>query len=306
MRSVGTEEFEGADDAETVRLSASHRIVLPRLLRRPVRALRRTAWKLPRYAGLKAAALLFIATGTAGILAGGHGMTVVSAVTSWTGFAIENVRITGQSETSEVDVLDSLAFGSFPSLLTLDLETARARVEALPWVKQATLKKLFPDTLEIEIVERQPYALWQHGGAISLIDDVGAVITDRFGGRYAGLPLVVGRGAGERVAEYTALIAGFPDIASRAQAGVLVSGARWTVVLDNGLQLMLPADRPQDALATVAALDRDYAVLSREIAALDFRILGKMIVRLTDEGAVARQAALKERDKLAKRGRTNT
>ena len=306
MRSLGPEDLDIAEDAESVRLTASRRLVLPRFLRRPVRALRRTEWKMPRHAGLKAMAVLVLATSTAGIFAGGHGMTVVSAVTSWTGFAVENVRITGQTETSEIDVLNGLAFGPFPSLLTLDLETARARVEALPWVKEANLKKFFPDTLEVEIVERQPYALWQHGGAVSLIDDAGAVITDRFGGRYASLPLVVGRGAAERVAEYTALIAGFPDIASRAQAGVLVSGARWTVVLDNGLQLMLPADRPQDALATVAALDEDYAVLSREIAALDFRIPEQMIVRLTDEGTVARQAALKERDRIAKSGRTNT
>ena len=50
---------------------------------------------------------------------------------------------------------------------------------------------------------------------------------------------------------------------------------------------------------TIAALDRDHAVLSRDIAALDLRLPGPMIVRLTDEGVVARKAALKERDKIA-------
>lgn len=306
MRSVTAEDRDTATIAESVRENASRRIVLPRFMRRPARALRRIDWKLPPYIGVKGLVALFLATATAGVVIGGHGTTVVSAVTAWSGFAIENVKITGQSEISEVDVLDKLAFGQFPSLLTFDLDAAKARVETLPWVKQATLRKLFPDTLEIAVVEREPYALWQHGGALSLIDDAGKVITDRFGDRYASLPRVVGIGAAEKATAYTALIDQFPTIARRARAGVLVSGERWTVVLDNGMQLMLPADSPEKVLATIAELDRDHAVLSREIAALDLRLPGRMVVRLTEEGAVARKALLKERDKLARRGRTST
>ena len=305
MRSLEADTFDTAATAETVRTGASRRIVLPRFLRRPVRALRRLRWTPPRHAGLKGAALLFLVTGIAGVVSGGHGTTVVAAVTSWTGFAVENVRITGQSETSEVDVLEGLALGAFPSLLTLDLDSARERVEALSWVRQATLTKLFPDTLEIAIVEREPFALWQHDRVLSLIDRDGRVITDTFGDRYAGLPRVIGEGAAERIGEYTALIAPFAEIAKRARAGVLVGGERWTVVLDNGLQLMLPAKAPEEALAAVAVLDREQSVLSREIAALDLRMPGQIVVRLTDEGLVARKAALQEREKIARRGRTN-
>jgi cell division protein FtsQ len=303
---IETDNIDAAAKADLVRAGASRRIVLPRFLRRPARALGRLQWRLPRHAGVKAAALLFLATGVAGVASGGHGTIVLSAITSWTGFAVENVRITGQSETSEVDVLDSLALGAFPSLLTLDLDAARERVESLPWVKQAALTKLFPDALEIAIVEREPYALWQHDQVISLVDDTGRVIVDRFGDRYAGLPRVVGKGAAERVGDYTALIQQHPEIARRARAGVLVSGGRWTIVLDNGLQLMLPADDPEQALAAIAALDREQSVLSREVAALDLRMPGQFIVRLTDEGLLAREAMLKEREKVARRGRTNT
>lgn len=305
MPPLGTDPFDTADAAE-VEAGASRRLILPRVLRRPARALRRLDWKLPRRAGLKALALFIIATGATTVLAGGHGTTVVAAVTSFIGFGIENVRITGQTETSEVDVLNSLDLGPFPSLLTLDLETARERVEALPWVKTATLTKLFPDSLEIAIVEREPYALWQHDGVVSLIDDAGRAITDSFDSRYASLPHVVGKGAAPRASEYMALIEPFPEIAKRARGGILVSGDRWTVVLDNGIQLMLPADDPAGALAKVAALDREQALLSRQIAAVDLRGPGDLIVRLTADGANARATLIKERAKAAKSGRTNT
>ena len=306
MPPLDTDDLKAASIAETVRLEASRRIVLPRFLRRPMRMLSRLDWSLPRFVGLKALALLILATGTAGMIAGGHATNVASAVTAWAGFGIENVKITGQSETSEVDVLNAINFNSYPSLLTLDIEAARARIEALPWVRSAALKKLFPDTLEVAVVEREPFALWQFDGQIALIDDTGRVIVDRVGERYANLPRVVGKGASERVTEYLDMIAPFPEIAKRARAGVLVSETRWTVVLDSGMQLLLPGDDPAGALAAVVALDQAQSVLSREIAALDLRQSGQTIVRLTDAGVVARKAALEEREKMARRGRTNT
>jgi cell division protein FtsQ len=287
-----------------VRARASHHIVLPRFLRRPVRALRRM--KLPRHLGTKSVIALFLVTAVGGTVVGGHGMTVLSAATAAVGFGIENVKITGQSETSEVDVLAALDIGQYPSTLTLDLEDAKARIEKLPWVKQATLKKLFPSTVEIAVREREPYALWQHDGTLSLIDDAGKAITDDIDDRYASLPKVVGNGAAEKATAYTTLIDQFPAIASQVRAGILVSEDRWTLVLANGIELMLPAEDPEKALATIAALDRDHAVLSREIAAIDLREPGHLIVRLTEAGVVAHDAALKEREKLAKSGRTNT
>ncbi len=296
---------EIAAEAERVRAHARPAVVLPRFLRRPARSLRRLDMRLPRFFGLKSILALFFATALAGVLIGGNGATVLSAATAWAGFAIENVKITGQSETSEVDVLAALDIGTYPSLLTLDLDAARARIEKLPWVKEATLKKLFPDTVEISVVERTPYATWQNGEAVSLVDRSGQVIADDTSERYNDLPHVVGVGAAARAGDYAALIATQPAIAAHARAGILVSGERWTIVLDNGIELMLPSADPAGALATIAAFDRDKQLLSREIAAVDLRQSGQMIVRLTQAGAEARAAMLKQRDK-ANQGRTNT
>jgi cell division protein FtsQ len=261
---------------------------------------------MPRYVGTKGLAVLFVGTAIAGMTVGGHGMTVVSALTAWSGLAIEEVRITGQSEASEVEILDRLAIGPFPSLLTLDVEAAKARVEELPWVETATLIKLFPDTLDVAITERKPYAIWQHGGVASLIDESGRVLADGVGERYLSLPFVSGDGAAERAKEFTDLVGAFPDIASLVRAGMLVSERRWTVVLENGIEILLPQDEPAAALAEIARADADNVILSREVAVIDLRFAGRMIVRLTDAGVVARQAMLKEREKAAKAARTNT
>ena len=303
MRSVGVRSVRqwfgrGAD--------ADGRLVLPRFLRRPVRILSQMEWRLPRHLGLKALGALFLVTAVAGMVLGDHTRTVTSAITAASGLAIEKVKITGQSETSEVDVLNRLEIGDAPSLFTFNLDAARARVEALPWVAQATLRKLYPDTLEVSVIERVPYALWQHGDLVSLIDPQGAVITDYIGDRYTNLPLVVGEGANVRVDEFLSLILDHPAILPRVRAGVLVSERRWNIVLAEAVEIKLPEKDPAAALARLADLDATSDLLSRDIAVVDLRIPDRFVVRLNEESATARQAMLKEREKIARQKGTNT
>lgn len=304
MQSVGAEPVAAEAEEIDVEESASRRLVLPRFLRKPARAFLRKDWKLPRAVGLKSLAALFLTTALAGMLIGGHSMTVVSAVTSWSGLGIDEVEITGQSETSEVDVLNALGIGAFPSLVTFDVDAARAGVEALPWVEEASIKKLYPDTLQIAVVERTPFAMWQHDGKVSLIDRDGRVITDAVSDRYAKLPFVVGPGAERRVDEFVELVAGVPEL--KIHAGVLISNRRWNVVLSGGIELLLPEGDPAEALVAAAALDSDSGLLSRDIAAVDLRLPNRLVVRLTETGTSSWQKTLKEREKLAKKGGANT
>lgn len=303
MRSLGVEAVKkwfapkGAGEGKRV---------LPPLLRRPARILSRLDWRTPRYFGTKGLAIFFAVTVIAGIVIGGHTQTVISAVTAKTGLAIDRVKITGQSETSEVDILDRLAIGQFPSLFTFDLDAARKHVESLPWVARATLRKLYPDTLEVAVVERLPYALWQHGDTVSLIDPQGTVITDYIGERYTNLPLVVGKGANTRVDEFLDLVLSQPALMSRVRAGVLVSERRWNIVMGDAVEIMLPEAHPAEAYARVAALDRQRRLLAREITAVDLRSPDRLVLRLTERGLAERRNLIEVRETGASKRRTNT
>ena len=225
---------------------------------------------------------------------------MVAAVTAWSGLGIERITISGQSQTVESDVLDRLGIGTFPSLLTFDLDAAKARIETLPWVAEASIQKLYPHNLNVTIRERQPFAVWQDGDTLRLIDDTGHAITDRVDDRYARLPMVVGEGADARIGEFAALIASAPAIEAHARAGVLVGGRRWTIVLDSGVELMLPEENAAAALLTVVKLDATSALLSRAISAVDLRAADRVVVRLDADGLTARTAMLKARAKMAK------
>ncbi len=87
------------------------------------------------------------------------------AVTGRLGFAIDEVRVSGNTRTSEIDILQSLDLDGWTSLIGFDAEAARDRIAALPWVEVASVRKVYPDELEVKIQERAAFAIWQQGGA---------------------------------------------------------------------------------------------------------------------------------------------
>ncbi len=277
------------------------RMVLPPILRKPARWLSRVDLPVPRRPMLKLSALLFLATGLYGVAAGGHTEALVGSLSEQVGLGISAVKITGQSQTSEVDMLDRLAIPEDASMVAFDAEAARQRLETLPWIEKASIRKLYPGTLQVTVTERTPFALWQHGGTLSLVDGTGKVISDYVDPIYAGLPMVVGADAAPQAKEITGLIGAFPALRPRVKAAVLVSGRRWNIVLANNVTIMLPETGARDALQRIVDFDAANGLLSRDIAAVDLRVADKFVVRLTDEGDARLKAAIKEREKTVRR-----
>jgi cell division protein FtsQ len=280
------------------------KFVLPRWLRRPVRMFARLGegdLKAPPYAATMLSAAFLASSVTYGAYLGGNLDGFVQGVTARTGFAVDQIKVVGNRETSEIDILDKLDLDGWTSLVGFNVETARERVATLPWVEGAAVRKIYPHTLEVRIEERQPFALWQQGSQLSVIERDGRVIVPYAGGNQATLPLLVGPGAPEHAPDFLARVAHYPELANRVRGYVRVGDRRWDLRLDNGITVKLPEEAEDAALAQLVALDREQSLLSRDIAAVDMRIPDRLALELTPEAMTARQAALKEISKAAKR-----
>jgi cell division protein FtsQ len=286
-----------AAPAATDRPAVSDGIVLPRFLRRPVRLFGRMVSgdvEAPRYAGT-VLTLGFLALSSGyGAWLGGEMPLVVQAITSRLGFAIEEVKVSGHHETSEIDILERLGLDGWTSTIGFDAEAARERIAALPWVETVAVRKIYPEALEIRIAERKPFAIWQHGSELSLIERDGRVIAPYSAGHHAALPLIIGQGAPEAAPDFIDRLRGFPELASRAKGYIRVAERRWDVRFENGITVKLPETGEDQALAELASLDRDSGLLSRDILAVDMRFGDRLVVQLTPEAATARDAAVKE------------
>ena len=197
------------------------------------------------------------------------------------------VTVSGATHMSERKILAIAGVDSSKSLPFFDVAEARARLEADPLIKQASVRKLYPDRLVIEIVERTPYAVWQKDGDVHAIAADGASIDEVSDGRYAGLPFVVGEGANGRVREFVALLQVMDELKPRVEAGVLVDQRRWNLRLKSGIDVKLPELNPEAAIAELLTLQRQSRILEKDVLALDFRVPGRVFVRLSEEAAAA-------------------
>ncbi|MER8915660.1 cell division protein FtsQ/DivIB [Mesorhizobium sp. M0761] len=284
-------------------LSFDH-FVLPRVLRRPVRVLARLGggdFVAPRFSAAILSASLIASSSLYGAILGGHADDIVQSITARTGFAVDQIKVVGNRQTSEIDILDRLDLDGWTSLIGFDAEAARERIDTLPWVEVAAVRKVYPHTLEVRVEEREPFALWQQGSELSVIERSGAVIAPFSGGKQALLPLIIGTGAPAKAPDFVAKIKKFPELAARVKGYVRIGERRWDLKLENGITIKLPENGEDQAIADLVRMDHDSGLLTRDIAAVDMRISDRLVVQLTPEAATQRQAALNEKPQNLKR-----
>lgn len=189
------------------------------------------------------------------------------------GFVVDRVDVVGEGRIREQDVRTALGVNVGDYLFELDIKNAQSRVESLSWVELAVVRRLWPDRIVVQIIERQPYALWQHQGQVQLVDIEGAVIYDADPSQFTHLPLVVGEGAEAKVTEIQVILDPFPSIYARVDAMTLLPSGRWDLRLDNKtMWVKLPKDGVNTALQTLVKLQRDQSILDRRIEVIDLRL----------------------------------
>ena len=265
--------------------------------------------RLTRGGGIAASVILVAAAATYGVVKGDHVEAVEAALHDLrdvagnaAGFRVTGVALTGNKHLNREEILARAGVTGNTALLFFDVADARARLLADPWIADATIQKLYPDRLQITLTEREAFALWQKDGRISVIGADGTVLEPFVSRPYIPLPLVVGRGAETRAKEFLVLLARFPDVRDNVLASILIAERRWNLRLKNGIDVRLPEQDTEGALAELVALDHDKKLMTRDIAGIDLRLPDRVTVRLSEAAAQARDAALKERAKARKGG----
>jgi cell division protein FtsQ len=255
------------------------------------------------------AALTVIVLGGAaalGVITGGHIDAAVAALSDTrnalanaAGFRITSVTVNGRKQLTQDEVLAAGGVNGRSSLLFLDAAGVRDSLKRDPWIADATVLKLYPGALQIDITERRPFALWQENGKLSVIADDGVVLEPYVTQRFASLPLVVGKGAETRARDFLALVAEYPVVNDQLKAAIFVGERRWNLRLKDGLDIRLPETDVGRALAALVKYDREDKLLSRDITAIDMRLPDRLTVRLSEEAAKAREEQFKKSNKKA-------
>jgi cell division protein FtsQ len=279
------------------------------LARQPSRLIVLLERYLPHRAGVTATVLLLLGSAGFGIVKGGHLDDLIltlsdtrNALANSAGFRITAVAINGRKQLTQDEVLATGGVNGRSSLLFLDAATVRDRLKANPWIADATVLKLYPNQLRIDITERTAFALWQQDGRLSVIADDGAVLEPYVSHRFTALPLVVGKGAETRARDFLALLARYPQVRSLTKAVIYVGERRWNLRLKDGLDVRLPESEAGNALAALSKFDKEDRLFSRDIVAIDMRLPDRLSVQLSEDAAKAREELFKEKKPKKKAG----
>lgn len=201
------------------------------------------------------------------------------------GFEVKNVQVTGLKHMSKLPIYQAALNGPSNSMLLVDLDDIRTRLQTLPWVADASVARRLPDTLVIDIVERKPLAIWQHRRRLAVIDRDGHVLDNKRLDRFATLPLIVGPRANLQAHPLMAMLADFPEVQQRVDSAIWIGDRRWDLRLKSGETLALPEGyaAAKTALRQFVQMEQDNGLLDRGFVRFDLRLPDRMVVRTSAE-----------------------
>ena len=195
-----------------------------------------------------------------------------------TGLALSDIHVTGRNYTPQDDIKQAIGASYGAPLLALPLSEIKHNLEQLGWVKSARVSRLYPDALSIDLTERRPLALLQTTGGHRLIDESGHMIFGAIAAEFSHLPVVSGEGAADGAKFIIEALRTEPDLFADVWAIQRISNRRWDVHLRTGLAVRLPEKDAVLAWSKLAILDRDTKIMKRDLATIDMRVSGQLIV----------------------------
>jgi len=197
---------------------------------------------------------------TASVLFMVFGAIALVTLAGWAGnhaiFGIRGITVLGDvthnnAVTLRANVLPRLG-GSF---FTLDLAQARASFEAVPWVRQAVVRRDFPNRLKVMLQEHQAVAYWGAEGGSRLLNSFGEVFEANTGEvEHEMLPRLVGPPGQEPqvLAMYRQLQPLFADLDLSVDQLALTGRGSWVAQLDTGAEVELGRGADSEVFARAA------------------------------------------------------
>lgn len=212
----------------------------------------------------------FFVSGKAGRMVHAVGDTT-DALVADAGFGISEVHLAGNRRTPPETILAALGFKPGESIFGADLQSARARLMQLDWVADAEVQRRYPGAISVRLVEKLPFALWDSGQGIYVVERSGKLVTNKDVAQFARLPHLTGDAAPQDAADVVDVVAAHRAISARMKMYRRMSQRRWDLILDGGVVVQLPEADWKQQLDTLEWLIVEKGILERNLTEIDLR-----------------------------------
>ncbi len=189
---------------------------------------------------------------------------------------------------------------------SLDLQGVQQAISKLPWVEQATVRRLWPDRLDLHVRERRPVARWSGEG---LVTAEGVVFHSKDTEIPAGMPNLVGPDAQsaplvlERHREWQSLLQ--PRGVEIDELRLDARGA-WSLILKDGLRIELGKTEVNERLARLLRVLPHLRQQAATLERIDLRYSNGLAVQWRAEVIAEPERPKSAKDRASPRGGTRT
>ncbi len=196
-------------------------------------------------------------------------------------FPFQELRLRGAKNTQVPVLLQKIAVREGENMLAIHPEVIRSRLMDLPWVRKASVRRYFPGTLEIDLVEKVAVCMTVEGDVLYLMDEYGQRIKPLEKGDPAVMPVIrpaPGEAAAASVVRLINELQPHPwlrEILSEAEGQI---GQRWVLHTLSGVRLLFSQNSAEE-LNLLRLLQNRFKILDRKIELVDLRVAGMAVVR---------------------------
>lgn len=206
----------------------------------------------------------------------------IAGIASDAGFEVRRVQVTGADRMNELKVYERVLAERDRPMPLVDLDRIREELLGLSWVKDARVSRQLPDTLVVDIVEREPHAVLAKSNHLVLIDEEGAELEPVTAGNAKDLLVISGPGARRQVTALDSLLDAAPALRPRVSRAEWIGNRRWNLTFGTDQVLALPEGEEEaaSALVSFARLDGQSRLLGGKVATFDMRAPQRLYLRI--------------------------
>ena len=199
------------------------------------------------------------------------------------GFVIKNIEITGSNHLNKNDILEIISSYNKTNIFGINFQDIHKKINNNTWVKKGLIKIIYPDTIKVNLIEKEPVAIWQDKFGNKLISKSGDFILEKKLNYFKNyLPIVIGKNAYKNIGPIFKILNLNKDFAKNIWSLTFINERRWDVHFKQGLTIRLPSRNMKEAWEKVLTLNHNFKILKIGLTEIDLRntnkILGKIDV----------------------------
>lgn len=158
------------------------------------------------------------------------------------------------------------------SIFLISITDIKTKLESLDCVGSVDIEREYPDTIKIQVNEKQPIAIWQHDQKFYYVTENGSVMSIRKVKDIEKFIVVAGNNAPIHTPDLVSFLGLDQELMSQITSAIWVGNRRWNIKLESGMLIKLPETTPEIAWNKFIKINSNPEFKEKAYKSVDLRI----------------------------------